>query len=179
MAGIIPESVMTVTLDNFDENGTPEFYRLISFPSKVNITSIQLIMNSEARGSVANARYWYLGAAKGRQSNQTLPGVDPDDEDIIEFFGPNEKPSVNGADGVYVSNVATPMAKPIEGDYEWYAYGPDGYDFGNYTGLISQMDPDEYLMLYVDSDGGDFEGLDTDFTAATIVIGYEGCGSNL
>jgi hypothetical protein len=41
------------------------------------------------------------------------------------------------------------------------------------------MDPDEYLMLYIDTDGGDFEGLDTDFTAATIVIGYEGCGSNL
>jgi hypothetical protein len=179
MSGITPESVMTVTLDGFGSGGTSEWYRLISFPSKVNITSIQLIMNGETRGTVANARHWFVGAVKGRQSNQTLPGVEPDDEDLIEFFGPNEKPSVHGEDGVYVSNVATPLAKPIEGDYEWYSYGPEGWGNGNYTGLVSQMDPDEYLMLYIDSGAGNFGGLDTDYTAATIVIGYEGCGSNL
>lgn len=175
MSGVIPVSTMTVTLDHFDQNGAPEWYRLISFPSKVNITGIQLIINDECRGSVGDAREWFLGCAKGRQSDQTLDGVEPDYQDIIPFFGENEKPRVNGIDGVYVSNVAIPMEKPIEGDYEWYSYPTTG----SYTGLVSQMDPDEYLMLYVATDGGDFEGLDTDYTSATIVIGYEGCGSNL
>ena len=172
MSGITPESTMTVTLDRFDQNGTPEWYRLVSFPSKVNVTSVQLVVNGECRGDVEDGRVWFLGCAKGRQSDQTLDGVEPYYEDLIEFFGPNEKPTVDCGTGVYVSNVATPMAKPIEGEWEWYSYG-------SYTGLVSQMDPDEYLMLYVDTDGGDFESLDTDYTAATIIIGYEGCGSNL
>jgi hypothetical protein len=174
MAGIIPESVMTVTLDNFDENGTSEFYRLVSFPSKVNVTSVQLIVNGECRGTPEDGRVWVLGCAKGRQSDQTSEGASPTDEDIVQFFGGNPKPTVDGADGKLVSNVAAPIYKPIEGEYEWFVSND-----GTYAGLVSQMDPDEYLMLYIDTDGGDFEGLDTDFTAATIVIGYEGCGSNL
>jgi hypothetical protein len=172
MSGITPESVMTVTLDGFDENDSPNWYRLVSFPSKVNVTSVQLIVNGECRGEFEDGRIWGLGCAKGRQSDQTLPGVDPDYEDIIEFFGPNPKPTVDCGTGVYVSNVATPMVKPIEGEWEWYSYG-------DYAGLVSQIDPDEYLMFYIFTDGGDFAGLDTDLTAATIVIGYEGCGSNL
>ena len=175
MSGITPESIMTVTLDHFDENASPYWYRLVSFPSKVNVTSVQLIVNDECRGDVEDGRVWFLGCAKGRQSDQTLDGVEPYYEDLIEFFGPNEKPTVDCGTGVYVSNVATPMAKPIEGEWEWDSYPTTG----SYTGLVSQMDPDEYLMLYVATDGGDFEGLDTDYTAATIIIGYEGCGSNL
>lgn len=179
MSGIIPESVMTVALDGFDENASPYWYRLVSFPSKVNVISVQLIVNGECRGNIVDGRIWFLGCAKGRQSNQTFPGVEPDFEDLIPFFGPNEKPTVDCGTGVYVSNVAVPQEKPIEGDWEWYAYGPEGWGNGAYKGLISQMDPDEYLMLYVGSDGGDFADLDTALTGAVVVIGYEGCGSNL
>jgi hypothetical protein len=174
MAGIIPESVMTVTLDGFDETGSPQYYRLVSFPSKVNVTSVQLIVNGECRGTPADGRVWLLGCVKGRQSDQTIGGADPEDEDTIEFFGSNPKPTVDGADGKYVSNVVTPIQKPIVGDTEWSVSNS-----GTYAGLVSQMDPDEFLMLYIATDGGDFTGLDTALTAATIVIGYEGCGSNL
>jgi hypothetical protein len=174
MSGIIPESVMTVTLDGFDENGTPQYYRLVSFPSKVNVTSVQLVVNSECKGLPADGRVWYLGCVKGRQSDQANPANDTNSEDIVEFFGGNPKPTVDGADGKFVSNVAAPIHKPIEGEYEWYVSNS-----GTYAGLVSQMDPDEYLMLYIATDGGNFAGLDTSLTAATIVIGYEGCGSNL
>ncbi len=173
MSGIIPESVMTVTLDGFDENGTPNYYRLVSFPSKVNVTSVQLIVNSECKGTPEDGRVWYLGCVKGRKSDQTTEGALPTDEDIVEFFGGNPKPTVDGVNGTYVSNVATPIYKPIEGEYEWFVSN------GTYAGLVSQMDPDEYLMLYIGTESGDFEGLDITLTAATIVIGYEGCGSNL
>lgn len=170
--GIIPESVMTVTIDNFGGGGSDTWYRLVSFPSKVQVTSLQLIINGEARGDVeTDNRQYYLGAVKGRQSDQSLPGVEPWYEDLFPFFGDNEKPVIDCSTGKYVSNVATPWEKPTEG-FGWYS-------FGTYNGLVAQMDPDEYLCVFIGVDGGNFDTVDTDLTGAVVVIGYEGCGSNL
>jgi hypothetical protein len=171
-SGITPESVMTVTIDGFGGDGSDEWYRLVSFPSKVKVTSMQLIINGEARGNVMeDNRQYYLGAVKGRQSDQTLEGVEPYFEDLFPFFGDNPKPTINCSTGKYVSNVAVPFEKPND-SYGWYSYGP-------YDGLVAQMDPDEYLCVFIGTDGGDFGSIDTSFSGAVVVIGYEGCGSNL
>lgn len=172
MSGIIPESVMTVTIDGFGGEGSDQWYRLVSFPSKVQVTSLQLIINEEARGDVeVDSRQYYLGAVKGRQSDQTLDGVQPWYEDLFPFFGDNPKPTIDCSTGKYVSNVAIPWEKPTD-DFGWYSYGP-------YTGLVAQMDPDEYLCVFVGTDGGDFDSIDTNLSGAVVVIGYTGCGSNL
>lgn len=172
MSGIIPESVMTVTIDGFGGDGSDEWYRLVSFPSKVKVTSMQLIINGEARGNVAeDGRQYFLGAVKGRQSDQTAPGAEPYYEDLFEFFGDNPKPTIDCSTGKYVSNVAVPLEAPND-DFTWYTYT-------DYDGLVAQMDPDEYLMVFIGIDGGDFGSIDTSFSGAVVVIGYEGCGSNL
>lgn len=162
MSGIIPDSILSVDIDGFDENGSNEFYCMVSFPEKVIVNSVKVTVNGEARATGAT---WTLSAVKGRKS----PGAEsPYSEDIVPFFGENEKPTVVCSEGHFVSDVVMPVER-----YGWWTTG-EAYD-----GNVAQMDPDEYLMLFLSSEEGDFEEFDATKAKATIVLGYTGASPNL
>jgi hypothetical protein len=169
MSGIIPDSILSVDIDGVDENGSGDYYCLVSFPQKVIVTGVKFTVNGEMRGEGPDAtdwdRIWELGAMKGRKS----VGVDDPAyyEDIVPFFGDNEKPTVNCGQGDWTSNVSVPVEEA-----SWWSTT-------DYVGNVAQMDPDEYLMLYVSSDGGDFETYDLTAAKVTIAISYTGSSPNV
>lgn len=169
MSGIIPDSILSVDIDGVDSNGSPDYYCLVSFPQKVIVTGVKFTVNDEMRGQGSNStdwdRTWILGAAKGRKS--TGENAMPYYEDIIPFFGENEKPVVVCGNGEWTSTVGTPLESA-----EWYAYTP-------YEGNVAQMDPDEYLMLFVYADNGDFETYDSTRAKVNIALSYTGASPNV
>ena len=169
MSGIIPDSILSVDIEGADENGSPEYYCLVSFPQKVIVTGVKFTVNDEMRGQGEDAtdwdRVWELAAVKGRKS--VGEGDPAHSEDLAPFFGEGEKPIVNCGQGDWTSNVVVPIE-----EYEWWSST-------NYVGNVAQMDPDEYLMLFVSSDSGDFETYDPTAAKVTIAISYTGSSPNI
>jgi len=169
MSGIIPDSILSVDIDGVDQFGSGDYYCLVSFPQKVIVTGVKFTVNDEMRGQGSDvtdwSRIWQLGAVKGRKSVGVEDPVYY--EDIVPFFGDNEKPVVICGQGDWTSTVAVPIERG-----QWYSTT-------NYTGNIAQMDPDEYLMLFVSSDGGDFETYDPTAAKVTITISYTGSSPNI
>lgn len=169
MSGIIPDSILSVDIEGADQYGSDQYYCLVSFPQKVIVTGVKFTVNEEMRGggedSINWGRQWTLNAVKGRKS--VGAGAEPYYEDIVPFFGDNAKPTVNCGVGDWTSNTVAPADT-----YQWYSYEP-------YDGNVAQMDPDEYLMLYVSSDSGDYEFYDPANAKVTITLSYTGSSPNI
>jgi hypothetical protein len=162
MSGVIPDSIITVSTP-ITQNGWPEPYRIISFPSRVKVTGLSFTVDASAVDSKEDERWFYLAAVKGKRTVE--PGADSWLEDIVPFFGDQEKPSIIYDQGArFVSEVRPPVDK-----YEWYTVGD------SYVADVAQMDTDEYLTVWVYQDGGYFpEEFDWAATTATISISYTG-----
>lgn len=169
MSGIIPDSILSVDIEGIDQYGSGDYYCLVSFPQEIIVTGVKFTVNDEMRGawndSVNWDRQWVLGAAKGRKS--TGPGAEPYYEDIVPFFGDNAKPIVYCGQGDWTSFVAEPAET-----YQWYSYQP-------YAGNVAQMDPDEYLMMFLYAPQGNFDSYDPTRAKATITLSYTGASPNV
>ncbi len=161
MSGVIPDSIITVSMP-ITPNGWPAPYRIISFPSRVKVTAASFTVDAISAGNPEDARTFFLAAVKGRkakgsQSNDTY-------EDIVPFFGWDEKPGISYPTNMWLSDVREPVEQA-----EWYTYGP------SYTGDVAQMDTNEYLTVWVYPDSGDFpNGFDWTASTTTISIAYTG-----
>lgn len=168
MSGITADSVVSLDLVNFGVS-SPNAYRIVQWPAKVTVTSICFTINTECVGSEEDAREWTCYAVKGRKARSENPGdVGFTDEDIVPFFGDNEKPTVITADTRFVSTVGMPISTG-----QWYT------PYQAYIGNVAQMDPDEYLTIWIEGTSGDFDTLDDTATWGTISIAYTGSASNI
>lgn len=168
MSGIIADGVIALDLIGFGEQ-TPEAYRIVQWPKKVTITGVCFTINGEAAGSEEDARVWQCYGVKGRVSRPLVEGdpVDYGYEDIVPFFGDNEKPTITTVDAKYISTIGTPVEIA-----SWYTnYLPE------YIGNVAQMDPDEYLTIWIEGIDGDFIGLNQADTYGVISISYTGAAT--
>lgn len=162
MSGAIPDSIITVSTP-ITQSGWPAPYRIISFPTRVKVTSVSFTVDASAVGDAEeDGRVFKVAVVKGRRSK--VAETPNWYEDITPFFGDNEKPTVICSETLWRSTIV----EPVE-EYLWYTPGD------SYRADVAQMDTDEYLTVWVYQDDGYFpEDFDWDATTATISIAYTG-----
>jgi hypothetical protein len=163
MSGVIPDSIITVSTP-ITPNGWPAPYRIISFPTRVKVTSVSFTVDASAVGDPGvDGRSFTLAVVKGCRSR--VPETPNWYEDLTPFFGDNEKPQVVCSETVFRSTIAEPPDQGL-----WFAAGP------SYFGDVAQMDTDEYLTVWVNPDNSGLfpEEFDWSATTATISIAYTG-----
>lgn len=161
MSGVIPDSIITVSTP-ITQYGWPTPYRIISFPTRVKVTSVSFTVDGTSIGDPEDGRLFVCAVLKGRRTKDAEAPAWY--EDIVPFFGDAEKPQVVCVDTKFRSTIVTPAD-----EYEWYTVGP------TYTADVAQMDTDEYLTVWVYPEDGTFpEEFDWAATTATISIAYTG-----
>lgn len=176
MSGINADPTMTIDLLGFEANnnsGDGPNYRIIQWPQKVTVTGVCFTVNRAAAGDEEDARVWRLYAVKGRKARTDDPEIEVGFgyEDVVPFFGfdDDEKPTVTCVDSPFISTIGTPVDSAA-----WFtAYQP-------YAGNIAQMDPDEYLVIWVEapySETANYDDLVPEETQALVSISYTGSPS--
>lgn len=169
MSGVIPDSIITVSVP-ITPDGAFSPYRIISFPSRVKVTGASFTVDSYSAGDPEDNRVYILAAVKGKKAKAAEAPAGA--EDIVPFFGWEEKPTVTCSQNRYLSNTLAPLDRD-----EWYTYG------NSYVADIAQMDTDEYLTVWVYPESGTFiqggnpvnpEDFNWGPSTATISISYTG-----
>lgn len=149
MSGIIPDSMISIEMA-VTESGHPDPYYMVQFPQRVTVTGVSFTVNDAHLGNQGDGHEFTLYCTKGRKARAATEETQWY-EDIVPFFG-EEKPKVIVDSNKWISNVVAPQESA-----EWYAAnGP------NYVADVAQMDPDEYLCIWVEGTDGDFTGYSDD-----------------
>jgi hypothetical protein len=204
MSGIIPPSILAL---NYAVDGDFKKYVNISFPFRVQIDKIWFTADDGLSGEADNEDPWTaervlrLGAVKTRNARETGGAVSDfnwvwgdmaDNNKPTCWFGnPDFRDDETGAgtgnnatdqqvqyddfnDTVAVYRSTAKSLPSVDAMDSWF-----NYDNGaSYKTDLSVMNEDEFLSVFVYSDGGNWDEYTPYSGTATIFVSYTGVGGN-
>jgi hypothetical protein len=205
MSGIIPPSILAL---NYQVDGDFKKYVNISFPFRVQIEKIWFTADDGLSGEDDDGDPWdderilRLGAVKTRNARET-GGAPSDNNWIWGDFSASSKPTcwfglpdyrdeataAGNGDGANDEQVqyddvnetiavyrSTAKSLPSVNDMSsWVNFGNGDI---NYKTDLSVMNEDEFLSVFVYSDGGDWSNYTPYSGTATIFVSYTGVGGS-
>lgn len=136
--------------------------KILTFPKRVRIKEMSFSVSLEARGSVEQAREWYLYAVGAHP----IPTVgDPHGEWIDPVFQAGEKPILDNADAGFVSTIRAPHTELVS--------TPAGGSVFKVELNHGVFAPGDYVALWIENNSGDVSTIDWGLTNAVISVTYE------
>lgn len=151
--------ILTVDIENLDTSSGLG-YVMITFPNRTKIINATFTVNPEAYGTEEQDRMWTLYALASH------PYVDEDDawEWTWPIFFESAKPVVDRANNIYFRSDTAQTGVTRQ---------PDGTPSVFREAHHGVMAPGDYVVMWVQADGGDFEGIAWENTRAVITLTYE------
>ena len=150
---------LTVDIENLNLGEYGPSYKIVTFPEKVKILSAKFAVNIEAYGTEEQGRSWELYCMAGHPYAEE--GMDI--EWIWPIFG-DAKPIIERSDDIrFVSDT---VDTGVHADYD--PAPPMVREV--HAGVLDDTD---YLVVWVQSAGGDFETITWEDTNAVITLEYE------
>jgi hypothetical protein len=154
--------ILTVDLNNLQAN--EDNYKVISFPSRVKVSSMSFSINGAAAMNQELDRVWRLYAWSGHPT-PTVENAWAEWTAPI-FTNDAAKPVLDNATAAFASTIGTPLSElvPVSGT------GAGVLKFEYNAGIFA---PGDYMVLWVENIAGDISEIVWEDTEATINIVYE------
>ncbi len=152
--------MLTIDLKNLQANA--DNYKVISFPNRVKVTAMSFSVNGAAAGNSELDRVWKLYAMG---AHPTPSPENPWSEWTTPVFNYGEKPTLNNETASFYSTIVSPYSELVP-----LPAGGGVFNLELHGGVFA---PNDYMVLWVENDGGNIEEIVWENTEATINIVYE------